>query len=204
MTAPETSRIRGDLYERYKARKLGERALSAPLDVAEVLPGLTGEAEASTAVLGDKATLITGADVAGLWHYSGTRIDRFTEDKASGSGGKFGRGTYFGVGEISGETVDALINGGNVRHEAGFSGNMLAFDRNQVRGVLDDLRSLQGLSQPNLRSSMQTGPVTDLVEGAAFDGHSVDAVMIYMDPERQGAEIIVLPHATENIRILGA
>lgn len=203
MAAPETSRIRGDLYDRLKAKRLGETALADPsVAVADILPGLSGEAKASTPVLDGKATLVTGAEVSGLWHYSGAAIDKFTEDKVGG--GKFGRGTYFGVGEISGETVDALLSGGSIKHDAGFAGNVLALDRGQVKDVLDDLRTLQGLPRPGFRSSMQTGPVTDLAEGVAFEGHGVDAVMIYMDPERQGAEVIVLPHATENIRIISA
>lgn len=91
-----------------------------------------------------------------------------------------------------------------MRHEASFAGNILALDRAQVRSVVADLRTLNGLPQPGYRLTIQNGPITDLVEGLRFDTSRVDAVMVYMDTERRGAEFIVLPRATEGISITGS
>lgn len=198
------SRLRGRLLE--KTRAIGGSALAGDVarepSVADILPGLNGKAESSTVVMGGKATLVAGADITGAWHYSRGRVDQFTAEKAGRTGGKFGKGTYFGIGELRGETVDGLKAGGNIRHDVGFAGNILVVDRAQVKDVLGDLRTVRGLPQPGFQSSIQNGPVADLVEGMSFAGHPVNAVMVYMDPERQGAEMIVLPSATPGIRIM--
>lgn len=48
---PRKPTVRGSLMDRHRDRSLGRAALGRP-DIAEVLPGVSGDAEASSTVLG--------------------------------------------------------------------------------------------------------------------------------------------------------
>lgn len=100
--------LRGNLISKTSPAigRVATGEMAGEYDVPTQLPGLEGKAESGTLVLDGKATLVIGADVTGPWHYSRGRIDKFTADKAERTGGKFGKGTYLGVGELKGETVD--------------------------------------------------------------------------------------------------
>lgn len=185
-------------------RKTGRAALEGKVDtdvpIPEV-PGLTGRAKEAIPAFEDKATLFAGAEVEGLWHYSATRIDHFTEDEAAKRKGKFGSGTYFGAGELSGETVDLLRAGDTVRHDAKFTGNVLAVSRDNVLDVAEQLKALNGLPPTRLRSSIQNAPLTDLLNAVEISGQQVDAVLITMS-DGNAAELAVLPQSVTGIEIV--
>jgi hypothetical protein len=161
--------------------------------------------EQTTPVLDGAATLISGVRIAsGLWHLTPDVITKFKREKAAASRGKFGVGTYFGLGDLGGETVDLLRTTARFTHKVGFEGAVLAVDRDQVKGVVAGLRTLRGEAPTRLSWNSQTGPLTDLADGVTFgDGVLVKAVLVYMDPERTSAELVVLPSATEHIRRKG-
>lgn len=97
----------------------------------------------------------------------------------------------------------ALKSDGSVRHDVGFSGNLLVLDRRQVKSVVQGLRTLRGEPHPKVESTVQNGPVSNLIEGITFGDKPVDAVMVYMDPARTSAEMIVLPSSIPNVSITG-
>jgi hypothetical protein len=58
-------------------RKTGQTALEGKFraDIGTLgIPELTGKALEAMPVFDDKATLFTGAELAGIWHYSSTRV----------------------------------------------------------------------------------------------------------------------------------
>jgi hypothetical protein len=169
---------------------------------ADALPELRGNAEAITQVMNGKAEFITRADVTGLWHYSSSRIDHFSAEIAERTGGKFGHGVYLGVGNLKGETVDGLRLGGYERHDAHFTGNILAVRRADVMDIASALRSSRGMPVSRMRSSANTAPLSDLAENVHLDGNAIDSVLIYMDEGQQSAELVVLPRSTDNIEII--
>jgi hypothetical protein len=174
-----------------------------PLDLRDVLPGIEGRAQSTEDVLDGWATLVVGADVtAGPWHYSAGKIEEFEEAKVS-AGGKFGPGTYLGVGALAGETVDGLKGNGSVQHTVAFRGNILVLDRERVLEVASALKERRHIPPSGLRSSIKTAPLTEYVQGLDFNGTQVDAVMVYMDAKRESAEIAVLPESTDSLRVTG-
>jgi hypothetical protein len=175
--------------------------IQEPLAISDILPGLSGEAQEVTSVLDGNASLVVGANVSGAWHYSSGTIDTFDPEKAAELTGKFGQGTYLGVGDLTGETVDDLKATGAIKHDISFSGNVLALGRTQASAVAGRLRELKGLRPSRVRSSTTNAPLTNLVSDLTFEGKSVDAVMVYMDDDRTSAEIAVLPTAVENIQV---
>jgi len=175
--------------------------LQPSLAISEILPGLSGEAQQKIDVLDGNAALIVGANVSGAWHYSSGKIDTFDPQKAAELTGKFGHGTYLGVGELTGETVDGLKETGAIKHDVSFAGNILVLDRDQVSAVAGQLRELNGLPPSRFKSSIRNAPLTDHVRSLDFEGQPVNAVMVYMDDEQTSAEIAVLPSAVENIHV---
>ncbi len=147
---------------------------------------------------------VVDADITGPWHYSPDVIDRFTDEKASGVKGKFGAGTYLGVGELSGETVDILKASGSVKHDVALRGNLLVVDRSDVRDIDAKLKRRHGLPEPRFKTTINNADLTGLVEDMKIEGNSVDAIMVYMDTERTAAEIVVLPDHAENLVVVGS
>ncbi len=182
----------------------------ALVDQLAAIPGVkleTTELTEVKPVLGDKAVLMTDVDLDGIGHISLARIDEFTEDKAAAdTGKKFGRGTYFGVGEVAGEAVESLenvYNSGNAYlHEASLAGNVVVMNRNDVRAIHEELQTVLGENSVQRfgNRSFKTAPVGDLLQRVTFNDQAVDAVVIMMDDEGRGAEVVVLPSATTKIR----
>ncbi|HEX6462353.1 MAG TPA: hypothetical protein VFZ58_03750 [Candidatus Saccharimonadales bacterium] len=168
--------------------------------VEEYMPGFKGEAYEALSVLDNKATFIIDAEITGAWHYSPDRIEKFSREGAEASEGNFGTGTYFGIGELTGETVDYLKSGNNIKHEICFSGNILVVDRNKVVDASHELKKKQGQAVSRLR--MPIAPIVDQAKGVDLNGQPIHAVMIYVSPERVSGELIVLPNATEGISLL--
>jgi hypothetical protein len=192
-------RISGSFY-----RKSGHTALeSRPgIDISTLkVPGLSGNAQEATPVFSGRATLLSGAELEGIWHYSASPLEHFTEDEAAKRKGKFGKGTYFGAGELSGETVDLLRSGDTIKHDTKFTGNILAVPRDNVLGIASQLETANGLPQSRLKSSIQNAPLTDLLETIDIAGQKVDAVLITMR-EGSAAELAVLPRSIANISIV--
>jgi hypothetical protein len=176
---------------------------SSRLALGDMLPGLDGTAERAVSLFGGKAGLVVGANVqGGAWHYSPGTIKKFRGDKVS-KGGKFGPGTYLGVGTLAGETVDGLKAGGARRHDVGFTGNILVLSREDVQEVASVLKERKGIPPSKFTTTIKNAPLTTYVEGLDFEGAPVDAVMVYMDSEQTSAEIAVLPHATERLAVTG-
>src|SRR5580700_9133997 len=96
------SKLRGSLISR---TRLGHVALAnkakPQISIEEILPGLSGEAQEAISILGGAATLVVGANITGPWHYSSGRVDVFDKERAASLSGKFGHGTYLGVGELA-------------------------------------------------------------------------------------------------------
>lgn len=203
---PSGSRLRGTLISR---RKVGNMALGEPespvrLSAELHIPGLQGTVESVSTVLGGSATLVKGANVGGLWHYSFGDISSFSRDKAEHSVGKFGTGTYLGVGELEGETVSGLIKNGAIRHDVTLHEvTMLVIDRANVKDISRDLRRQQGLPEPRFTYSADNSPLADLAENIELDGSQVDCVMVYMDPARLSAEVVMLPRAVDHALLTG-
>jgi hypothetical protein len=200
----ETSenRLKGSLAP---GNRLGSFALGntlrQPFTIDDILPGLSGEAQQTMDVLGGAARLVIGANISGPWHYSSGSVEVFDEERAASLSGKFGHGTYLGVGDLTGETVDGLKISGAIRHEVSFAGNILVLGRDQISEVVDNLRALNGIPPSRLKSTIKNAPLTDYVSTLSFDGQPVDAVMVYMNSEQSSAEIAVLPNAVGNIQV---
>jgi len=154
--------------------------------------------------LDGKAVLAVGAHIDSLWHYSPSRISQFSKERAEDASGKYGKGTYFGIGDLGGETVDILKSGNNIRHDAEFTGNLLAVDLENVVDVIQRLKKLKGLPTSRLKSNVANGTLTDLVEGLTLEGGQVDAVLVYRDTTRTTAELVVLPSAIDKVELLSA
>lgn len=165
--------------------------------------GLNGSLGETVELFDGKARLQAGAVLQGLWHYSEGRIERFSEDSVTDHGGKFGKGTYFGAGELVGETVDDLKSKGAIRHEVNFAGNVLALARDDVVEVAARLREANGEAPTKLKSSIPNADLTALLGGMDFDGRKPDAVLVTMS-EGRAAELVVLPHALGNISIVNS
>jgi hypothetical protein len=197
---PSRRLLRGSLLEKDSRR---ERPEAEPLPLSVALPGLEGTARTVTSLFGGRARLVAGANIAGgPYHYSSGVIEEFVREKAS-TRGKFGPGTYLGVGELGGETVAGLKATGSVKHEVAFTGNILVLPRDEVRAVAAELMARKGILPSGVSINIENAPLTEYVEELDFAGVSVDAVMVYMDAEQSSAEIAVLPAATDRLRILG-
>lgn len=144
------------------------------------------------------AEITRGLDIHGLVHISETSKNQFEEAK-TGRLGKFGDGTYFAAGNLTGETYNLLKVPGNVLHSATVDDvSVLFVDRSQVRLLDDELKMRAGIPESKLKTTIQNANLTDHSRQAGLE---VDAVVIFMDEERTAAEIVVLPHATSRISI---
>ncbi len=197
---PSRRLLRGSLLEKGSRR---EKAEAGPLPLSAVLPGLEGTARSATSLFGGRAKLVAGASiVGGPYHYSSGIIEEFAREKASAHG-KFGPGTYLGVGELGGETVAGLKATGSVKHDVAFTGNILVLPRDEVRRVAAELMARKGIPPSGVTINIENAPLTEYAEGLSLAGASVDAVMVYMDTQQKSAEIAVLPAAADRLRVLG-
>lgn len=172
-----------------------ERTTISSLGIAE----LEGTVSRYDTIFDGKTTLLQDADVSGLWHYSVNDIKEFSEATAQKSDGKFGRGTYFGVGDLKGETVDGLRSDSIHKYSASFRGTIAVVQRDHVLAVAADLRLAQYVSSPGFKTNIQNAPLTDLFSMYAYTT-SIDAVLVVMD-EAGAAELVVSPAATNQISI---
>lgn len=190
---PRPTRLRGTLLDRRKPE--------APTSVgAECLRNLGVEVQ-----LGDDsrvesigpAEVVRSVRLGGLVHISRSPIEKFTADKV-GPNGKFGAGTYFAAGALEGETFSGLSTPGVTLHAAELSGTVAFVDRANIREFDEFLKDQAGLPKSGLRTSVANAPVATTLEQA---GSEVDALVVFMDPERTAAEVVVLPHALEHTQI---
>lgn len=143
------------------------------------------------------AEIVRGVDIHGLVHISRGRIEQFEEGK--GVSGKFGEGTYFAAGNLTGETYDLLSTPGNVAHAASAEGlSVLFVNRSEIRELDSDLKERAGIPTTKLKTTIRNANITDLSSQAGLE---IDSVVIFMDDERTAAEVIVLPHATSQITV---
>jgi hypothetical protein len=209
------SRLRGTLVGTVGERAMrlatgidpatSERSSERTANLAELeIAGLMGSAREIMPILDDETTLLIGAEMSGMWHYSSGRIDNFSEAVAENNSGKFGRGTYFGIGDLRGETIDFLKDGDTIRHDVAFTGNVMVVDRRHVIQVAEKIKTQRGLPSSRVRASTPTSPLTDLIEGVKYDGQTVDAILVVMDKDKTSAELIVTPKAVSNVSVLDA
>lgn len=174
----------------------GMRALSA-------LPGIEAQASRQSSLfrIGEGAEVITHTHIRGLRHTSNASIERFTREGAMRSSGKFGRGTYFGAGNLGGETVDLLNRAGNVEHIADVDGAFLLVDRRMVKEVASVLGKGLGHSESPIRSNIQNAPLIDLASQYMIGDVPISGVVVFMNGERSAAEVVMAPAATEAVSI---
>ena len=166
----------------------------------------TGEHSFSADVFDGKATVLGGVEIAGMSHISVSEIDRFETDKIGSSGGKFGVGTYFALGNLKGETADDLVgryeSGDAVKHEAKAAGNFLVVDRKNVLALNDDIRKVLGEPEPGFKSSIRNAPqLTTKLQAFQVNVQPIDGVIILMSDEDPSAEVIIMPGSTPKIEV---
>lgn len=197
--------------ERAPSRVLGTLVTRRSLDVAPpveiaswglqalgTLRGVEARASRSSSLfrIGNDAEVVTHTSLSGLQHVSTGPIDRFTREGAMGSSGKFGRGTYFGAGSLSGETVDLLNKAGNTQHVVDASGTFLLVDRRKVREVAVVLGRGLGQTESPIKSTIQNAPLIDLASQYSVDNTQISGVVVFMNEARSAAEIVISPDAT--------
>lgn len=149
--------------------------------------------ESKVASLGP-AEVVTDVSLDGLIHISHSPIDRFHQDKI-GPSGKFGRGTYFAAGKLTGETYDLLATSGNTIHAASAKGSVMIVDRDKVKELEGFLKDQAGIPPSGLKTRI---PNADIA-GLAPEG--IDMLVVFMDPERSAAETVIFPHLAGDIEI---
>jgi len=165
------------------------------------VPAVDVVAERRSEELEGSVVFLEGAHVSGLWHYSVDHIGEFSEEVAKRQGGKFGHGTYFGAGDLKGETVELLKAEGTIRHGAVFDGNVAVVHRYDVLRAAEYLKREKNMPISRIKTSIPNAPLTDLFDDVNFDGRSIDAVMVLMDQEGGAVELVVAPKATHQITI---
>lgn len=152
------------------------------------------QGEDSTVTALGPAEVATDIVLDGLVHISRGSIDQFHRDKV-GPNGKFGLGTYFAAGELTGETYDLLATHGSTVHAAKSKGTAMIVDRDKVKELEGFLKEQAGLPQSGLKTRIPNADIT----GLAPEG--VDMLVVFMDRERSAAEIVVFPHAVGEIEV---
>ncbi len=156
-----------------------------------------------TSFIAGRATILEGAVIDGMTHISSSKIDKFSESKVPDYSGKFGRGTYFTLGKVDGETLtgleQSLANGDSFSHDTKASGKFLMFSREDIKLVEKTLKDSIGDS-PNssLKSSINNANIMDLA--SRYDSE-ISGIIVFMDNEKAGAEVVISPKFTENIEI---
>ncbi len=197
----EGSRLRGTLVARL-ALKAELQSPSAYVDALRQMEHVQVETSASSSVWGleSGAQLITAMTIAGVRHLSMSEIPAFTKEKADASSGKYGPGTYFGAGNLRGETVELLAARAQHAYDASLHGSFLLLDRSQVLQSARQLRAGLGMPHPSIKSNIQNAPLTQYLEGYVVDGHPIAGAVIFADKDRTSAEIVVAPSATNLIQ----
>ena len=138
-----------------------------------------------------------------MTHISSSKIDKFSESKVPDYSGKFGRGTYFTLGKVNGETLSgleqSLAKGDSFSHDTKASGKFLSFSREDIKLVEKTLKdSIGDSSNSSLKSSIDNANIMDLA--SKYDPE-ISGIIVYMDNEKAGAEVVISPKYTENIEI---
>jgi len=156
-----------------------------------------------TSLIAGRASILEGAVIDGMTHISSSKIDKFSESKVPDYSGKFGRGTYFTLGKVDGETLSgleqSLANGDSFSHDTKASGKFLSFSREDIKLVEKTLKdSIGDSSNSSLKSSIDNANIMDLA--SKYDSE-ISGIIVYMDNEKAGAEVVISPKFTENIEI---
>ena len=197
----EASRLRGTLVARL-ALRAEQQSPSHYVDSLRRLEGVQAHTSLQSEVwsLDSGAQLVTALHLEGVRHLSVAEIPAFTHEKARSSSGKFGPGTYFGAGNLKGETVELLAARANHAYDASMTGAFLLLDRSQVKDTARNLRDGLGLPHPQVISSIQNAPLTEYLEGYAINGQGLAGAIIFSDKDRTAAEVVVSPSATHLIQ----
>ncbi len=193
------SRVVGSLISKMSLEVASPAELASwGMQALGALPGVEAHADRRSALfsIGGGAEVISRAQLRGLQHISQAPIDQFTREGAQRSSGKFGRGTYFGVGDLGGETVDLLNRAGNVQHTTDASGSFLLVDRRMVREVAQILGGGLGHEVSPIRSNIQNAPLIDLASQYVIGDEPISGVVVFMNDDRTAAEIVIAPQAT--------
>ena len=156
-----------------------------------------------TSLIAGRASILEGAVIDGMTHISSSKIDKFSESKVPDYSGKFGRGTYFTLGKVDGETLSgleqSLASGDSFSHDTKASGKFLSFSREDIKLVEKTLKdSIGDSSNSSLKSSIDNANIMDLA--SKYDSE-ISGIIVYMDNEKAGAEVVISPKYTENIEI---
>ncbi len=157
-----------------------------------------------TSLIAGRATILEGAVIDGMTHISSSKIDKFSESQVPDYSGKFGRGTYFRLGNVDGETLtgleQSLANGDSFSHDTKASGKFLIFNREDIKLVEKTLKESIGDSPPNssLKTNIKNANIMDLA--SRYDSE-ISGIIVFMDNEKAGAEVVISPKFTENIEI---
>lgn len=189
-------------------------AMRGPADLLGRLESVAGaeiswsSESARYPVCDGKAEVVTGMCIGDMLHISTKGIiEEFNPEKAGENGGKFGKGTYFAIGPLEGESFTDLRK----RMEAGIAhghgtqmtGNFLVLDRDNVKEVKARLATATGSVEPSSRVINRTrnANVADLLPSTHINGESIDGVIVLMGQEHEAAEVIVVPTSTSKLRI---
>ena len=162
-------------------------------------PELEGQYSRAESVMDGRVTVIEDAELSGLWHYSRRGpIGKFNNDVAPKRGGKFGSGTYLGVGALGGETVEDLKKAGAVRHDVKFTGNLAIVSLSDTQRVYKDALIARGKEVSKLITTIENAPLSDTL--TTIGDVDIDAILVQM---RSGAELIVPTRSVDNLTIVG-
>jgi hypothetical protein len=157
-----------------------------------------------TSLIAGRASILEGVVIDGMIHISSSKIDTFSESKVPDYSGKFGRGTYFTLGKVDGETLSgleqSLANGDSFSHVTKVAGKFLMFSREDIKLVEKTLKDSLGDSptSSSLKSTINNANIMDLA--SRYDSE-ITGIIIFMDDEKAGAEVVISPKFTENIEI---
>lgn len=186
-----STQLKGTLVRQHEAMHPSQ---SEGLAALATLGVSVEQGEDSTVTALGPAEVATDIVLDGLVHISRGSIDQFHRDKV-GPNGKFGLGTYFAAGELTGETYDLLATHGSTVHAAKSKGTAMIVDRDKVKELEGFLKEQAGLPQSGLKTRIPNADIT----GLAPEG--VDMLVVFMDRERSAAEIVIFPHAVGEIEV---
>lgn len=154
------------------------------------------------------ALAVSQATISGIKHISLQQepITTFTAEKAAKATGKFGQGTYFGAGSLTGDTVDLIseryATGSGWEYTAQLTGNFLVFDHARVKQLKAEMQNQLKIPKERLvNNTSNFRQLTQWVAGCSIKGEAVDAAIIVMSKQNPSAEVVVFPHAVERLAI---